>query len=86
MPTLESKRAEMCCFEKKSSSLEKWRKKNMKQIWKFINDEDGMEIVEYAVIGAMIVVGTIVTILAVRGEVTRVFNEITNALKGSPGT
>ena len=58
----------------------------MKQIWKFINDEDGMEIVEYAVIGAMIVVGTIVTILLVRGEVVRVFNEITNALKGAPGS
>ena len=58
----------------------------MKQIWKFINDEDGMEIVEYAVIGAMIIVGTIVTILLVRGEVIRVFNEMVNALKGAPGS
>ena len=58
----------------------------MKQIWKFIKDEDGMEIVEYAVIGGMIIVGTIVTILLVRNEVTRVFNAITTELGKTPGT
>lgn len=58
----------------------------MKNIWKFIKDEDGMEIVEYAVIGAMIIVGTIVTILLVRGEVVRVFQQITSSLQTAPGT
>jgi len=57
----------------------------MKKIWKFIKDEDGMEIVEYAVIGAMIIVGTIATILLVRGEVVRVFNEIVTNLQSAPG-
>ena len=58
----------------------------MEKIWKFIKDEDGMEIVEYAVIGGMIIVGTIVTILLVRNEVTRVFNAITTELGKTPGT
>ena len=57
----------------------------MKKIMKFIKDEDGMEIVEYAVIGGMIIVGTIATILLVRDEVTRVFNEITTQLGTVPG-
>jgi pilus assembly protein Flp/PilA len=37
----------------------------MEKIWKFIKDEDGLEVVEYAIILGLIIVGVIGTVAAI---------------------
>ena len=52
----------------------------MKSIWKFLKDEDGLELTEYAVIGAIIVVATIAIIVTLSGQITDAFGRISGAL------
>jgi len=55
----------------------------MKTVKRFIQDERGLETVEYAIIAGLIVVGTIATILAIGAWVNTKFNALNTAL-GTP--
>jgi pilus assembly protein Flp/PilA len=58
----------------------------MKKIWKFIKDEDGLELVEYAVMGALIVLGVVATILLLGGQINTRFNQLYTAIGGGSST
>lgn len=47
---------------------------------RFVNDERGLETVEYAIIAGLIVVGTIVTIISIGTWVKGKFDALNNAL------
>ncbi len=55
----------------------------MKKIWNFMKEEDGLELSEYAVMGALIVIFlvTAVTLLrdAIAGAFTRIAGVVTSA-------
>jgi pilus assembly protein Flp/PilA len=53
----------------------------MKKIWKFIKDEEGLELVEYAVMGALIVLGVIITILALGTQINCRFSALVSTLQ-----
>ena len=55
----------------------------MEKFLKFIKDEDGVETVEYAIITGFIVVGTLITIIAIRGWLSNKFDELLTALQSS---
>jgi len=55
----------------------------MEKFLKFFKDEDGLETVEYAVIGGIILVATIATIVLIGNQVATRFEQILNALEGS---
>ena len=55
----------------------------MKKIWRFIKDEDGLELTEYAVMGALIVIAISVAIIALRNQIVLAFNRITAVLTGA---
>ena len=55
----------------------------MKKIWKFIKDEDGLETPEYAVMGALIIVGLVAAVLALRDEIINTFNAMQTAVSGT---
>jgi pilus assembly protein Flp/PilA len=52
----------------------------MKKIWKFIKDEEGLELVEYAVMGALIVLGVIATILILGGQINNRFSQLVSSI------
>jgi pilus assembly protein Flp/PilA len=52
----------------------------MKSIWKFLKDEDGLELTEYAVIGALIVLATIAIIVTLGQQITSAFTRLSGAL------
>jgi pilus assembly protein Flp/PilA len=49
-------------------------------VMKFVKDEDGLTIVEYAVAGGLITVGVIAAFVLLGGEVNRVITALYNAL------
>ena len=51
----------------------------------FITDEQGLETVEYAVIGGLILVGVVATVIAVRDALKVRFQELQQAIQGSGG-
>lgn len=59
----------------------------MEKIWRFIKDEDGLELSEYAVIGAIIIgagVGVYYALgTAIQGEMVVITNAITGAGTGT---
>ena len=55
----------------------------MEMFLKFFKDEDGLETVEYAVIGGIILVATIATVVLIGNQVSTRYNQILNALGGS---
>ena len=55
----------------------------MKTLKRFVQDERGLETVEYAIIAGLIVVGTIATIIAIGTWVGTKFDALNNAL-GTP--
>jgi len=55
----------------------------MEKFLKFFKDEDGLETVEYAVIGGIILVATIATIVLVGQQVSTRYTQILAALSGS---
>ncbi len=55
----------------------------MEKFLKFFKDEDGLETVEYAVIGGIILVATIATIVLIGQQVSTRYTQILNALSGS---
>ena len=48
----------------------------MNLLKKFVRDEAGMETVEWAIMAALIVVGTIVTVTAIGGNVSAAFTKL----------
>ena len=63
------------------SSLQKDKgEKKMERLWKFIKDEDGLETPEYAVMGALIVVGLVATVILLRGSIITTFTDMTDAI------
>ena len=52
----------------------------MEKIWKFIKDEEGLETPEYAVMGALVVVGLVAAVIALRGSIITTFTDMTNAI------
>lgn len=57
----------------------------MNKIMNFLKDEDGLELVEYSIIGGIIVVATIVIIVAIGGKVTDLFERLSGALSQAQG-
>ena len=55
----------------------------MNKIWKFIKDEEGLETPEYAVMGALIVVGLVATVILLRGQIIATFTDMTTAVGGT---
>ena len=55
----------------------------MERFLKFIKDEDGLETVEYAIIGGLIVVATIATIVSIGQWVSAKFDALLAALQAS---
>ncbi len=51
---------------------------------KFVADEQGLETIEYAIIGGLIVVGTIATISAIGIWVSGKFNTLNTTLQSHP--
>jgi pilus assembly protein Flp/PilA len=59
------------------------RRKKMKRIWNFIKDEDGLEVVEYAIILGLIVVGVVATVLAIGTWVGGRFDALNTELQSA---
>jgi pilus assembly protein Flp/PilA len=59
----------------------------MEKIWKFIKDEEGLELVEYAIILGLIVAGTIGLIITLGGWVNTQFTTVvTDVQSGGAGS
>lgn len=52
----------------------------MQMLWNFLKDEEGLELVEYAVMLALIVVAIIVVISALSGEIETAFSKVTTKI------
>jgi Flp pilus assembly pilin Flp len=52
----------------------------MKRIWNFLKDEDGLELPEYAVMGALIILGLTATIGLLQTGIANSFTQITAEL------
>jgi Flp pilus assembly pilin Flp len=48
----------------------------MNKIWKFIKDEDGLELTEYAVIGALIVIAVVGAVVFLQEQIESAFNRL----------
>lgn len=59
-----------------------WRKENMEKIRNFFKDESGANMVEYALLVALIGVALIGTVTALTGGITGTFTTATTALGG----
>jgi pilus assembly protein Flp/PilA len=59
----------------------------MLSLWnKFLNDESGQGLVEYALIIALVAIGLIVILTLLRNSIGNVFNTSKNALDAAPTT
>ena len=56
----------------------------MKKIWDFIKDEDGLELSEYAVMGALIIVGLSGAIIALGDQIGAVFGRMETEITPAP--
>jgi len=58
----------------------------MLALWnKFLGDESGQGLVEYALIIALVAIGLIAILTLLRNSIGNVFNETRNTLDGAPG-
>jgi pilus assembly protein Flp/PilA len=55
----------------------------MKSIWKFLKDEDGLELTEYAIMAALIAIATIVIITALGNRITAIFTDLNARIGGT---
>ena len=55
----------------------------MQFLWNFLKDEEGLELVEYAVMLALIVVAIILTITFLGGEVEKSFNRVSKEIENA---
>ena len=51
---------------------------------KFLDDERGLETIEYAIIGALITLGTMATIGIIAGLISMKFDDMANKLESAP--
>ena len=56
----------------------------MEKIWNFLKDEDGLELSEYAVMGALIVAVVAAAVTALQGGITGALDNITTTVGGTP--
>jgi pilus assembly protein Flp/PilA len=75
----------MCVLERKIFHYFKnqKRREKMERIWKFIKDEDGLELSEYAVMGALVILAAAGTITLLGGSIDTVMGQIEAAVSGS---
>jgi pilus assembly protein Flp/PilA len=52
----------------------------MKKLIQFFTKEDGLELTEYALVGALIAIATIAAITALSGGITAAFNRLAGAV------
>jgi Flp pilus assembly pilin Flp len=52
----------------------------MKKIWNFIKDEEGLETPEYAVMGALIIVGLVIAVGLLRDQIIDTFGKMQDAV------
>ena len=57
----------------------------MQKIMKFIKDEDGLELVEYAIMAGVVILVAIASILLISGHINRVFTALSVQLGRVPG-
>jgi pilus assembly protein Flp/PilA len=58
--------------------------KNFKMIAKnFVNDESGQDLIEYALVAAVISLGAVATLKPLATEIGTVFSSVTTALSGA---
>ena len=58
----------------------------MSALWhRFVQDESGQGLVEYALIIALVAIGLIVILTLLRNSIGNVFNETRNTLNNAPG-
>ena len=57
----------------------------MKKLIAFLKDEDGLELVEYSIIGGIIVVATIAIIGTIGGQVSTLFGLLSTSLTTAGG-
>ena len=58
----------------------------MSALWhRFVSDEGGQGLVEYALIIALVAIGLIVILTLLRNSIGNVFNTTKNTLDGAPG-
>ena len=55
----------------------------MEKIIRFFKDEDGLELSEYAVMGALLLVGLLLVITGLGTQIKAVFNSIITMMGGS---
>ena len=58
----------------------------MKKLVKFFKDEEGVVMIEYALIAALIGVALIATLIALEGEIDQIFNYIKGKLSDAQTT
>jgi pilus assembly protein Flp/PilA len=58
----------------------------MEKIKKFLREEDGMELSEYAVVGGILLVGAVAIITAWGANIVETFTAITDAVDSTPAT
>jgi Flp pilus assembly pilin Flp len=75
--------AGMCFFRVNimSCSSKREKEKKMKKIWKFFKDEEGLELTEYAVIGALIVIGILVAITFLSTQINESFSRMGSVIQ-----
>ena len=57
----------------------------IQKIMNFIKDEDGIELVEYAIMAGMLILIAIAMILTIGGQINEVFEELSTQLQEIPG-
>jgi Flp pilus assembly pilin Flp len=57
-----------------------------KLVKRFLKDEQGLELSEYAVMAAIIIVLTVATILLLRTEIINAFTDLITAMQGTAPT
>jgi len=56
----------------------------IKELQRFLRDEAGPELVEWAVVTIILLAATVPVLLAIRSELVRIFNSILTQLQGIP--
>ena len=55
----------------------------MQKIMKFIKDEDGLELSEYAIMGALIVIALVAAIIVLQGSIIGAFERIAGEINAA---
>jgi pilus assembly protein Flp/PilA len=70
--------------KQKTTNQEEIAMKNFKMIAKnFVNDESGQDLIEYALVAAVISLGAVATLKPLASEIGTVFSSVTTTLSAS---